>query len=128
MTAGVVGCNSEMQTREQATTAALSKYPGGTAKASETYKLAVVDHQDTSTVEVLNLTDNAVPAAKLWVNGRYVAKITGIQARGNVSVKYSDLLESGAGLADLALAKGTVAKAELQVGSDLYTVQGPTIK
>jgi hypothetical protein len=130
LTAGMVGCASnEMETRREIASAALSNYPGGVAKQSDQFQLAAVDNRGSGELDILNLTDNAVPPAKLWVNGRYVSTLAGIQARGSVKVKYGDLLESGRGMLDLAKdPKPGVAKAELQIGNELYAIQGPTIK
>jgi hypothetical protein len=129
LTLGAVGCaTNELQTRREVARAALSHYPAVQAKQSATYKLAAVDDQGAGTVEILNLTDNTTPQAKVWVNGRYVSGVPAVPARSSVTVKYGDLLEAGPGVMDLGRANSKVAKVELEVNGELFVVQGPTIK
>lgn len=122
------GSSAEIDTRREIKAAARAEYPGN-ARESDTLKLAAVDNTaGGGTLELLNLTDNSVPPAKVWVNGKYLAGTPVIPARSQVSVKYSDLLEVGAGVMDLSRSQSKIGKVEIQTGDGLFTVSGPTRK
>ena len=98
-----------------------------TADASP-YRLAVVDRRGDKQIEILNLSDTAVPASTLWVNGLFVHRLQAIPPRGTVKVKYSNLLESGRPTGDLKQLDQNARKVELQIGDRLHRVEGPAIK
>ena len=124
-----VGCTTnELETRREATTAALSNYPGN-AQESAKYKLAAVDDQNQDTLTILNLTDETIAPGTIWVNGRYVKKISSIPAQSSVTVAYNELLEGGGGVMDLSKADSEqIQKVELQTHEGLFTVMGPSRK
>lgn len=126
--ASCAGCgNKAIATREQATAAALARYPGN-PQQSEEIRLASIDHADDKKVEVANLTDRAIPTPMIWVNQTFVNKSRTIPPRGQVIVKYSELLEQGSGVRDLDMANVPVKTVEVQVGDELYTATGPSRK
>lgn len=63
-----------------------------------------------------------------WVIESFLSKIDGVPPRGSVTVKYSELIESGRSAADRASSNNTVRKAELQTPQALFTVPVPTRK
>ena len=113
--------------REAIAQAALAKYPGA-SEDTNAYRLAAVDDPSRRELTLLNLTDNAVPAATIWVNGAFVRNLTGIPPRGSVELRYSELLEAGSGTRDLRSIGQGVRKVELEIGDKLISVQGPSKK
>lgn len=126
LSAGVVGCaTNEMETRREVAQAVLSRYPGN-SRAPETFRLAAADNPGNGTVELLNLSDTAVPAGKVWVNGRFVGSVPVIEPRTTVVVNYSDLLEAGPNVMDLKRAESQVVKVEYETAQGLFAVDGPS--
>jgi len=123
---GVIGCTTnELETRREATAAALSTYPGNPQQSSE-FKLAAADDQSGKSVRILNLGDTIVPPGNLWVNGRYVAPVSAIPARSSIVVPYGSFLESGAGVMDLGKYEGDIIKVEIETSGGLYSIEGPS--
>ena len=122
------GCgNKHVATREQATLAALSTYPGNPVRSDEV-QLAAIDNPKDKEIELINLTDRTIPTPTIWVNQAYVHKAPTIKPRGQVTVDYAELIEQGQGVRDLDMANVLVRKVEVQTGDALYTVMGPSRK
>ena len=123
---GAIGCaTNELETRREVAQAALSRYPGNAQPAS-TFRLAAADNTGDRSIELLNLSDTAVPAGKVWVNGRFVASVPAIEPRTTTVVKYGDLLEAGPGVMDLKRAESQVTKVEYETSQGLFAVDGPS--
>src|SRR5688500_5330158 len=60
--------------REAISYAATASYPGEATQSSD-LQLAAIDNPDAREIELLNLTDNSIPASTLWVNGAFVKRI-----------------------------------------------------
>src|SRR5687768_3624950 len=87
------GCgNKAVQAREQATHAALSRYPGNPQR-SDDVQLAAIDDPKDKRLEIMNLTDSPIANATLWVNQTFVHKIKSLKGRDQTSMKYNELLE-----------------------------------
>ena len=126
LSAGVAGCaTNELETRREVAQAALSRYPGN-GRPADTFKLAAADDPGKRTVELHNLSDTAVPAGKVWVNGRFVASVPVIEPRATALVNYGDLLEAGPGVMDLKRAESQVTKVEYETSQGLFVVDGPS--
>jgi hypothetical protein len=122
------GCaNKQVATREQATHAALSTYPGNPQRSDEV-QLAAIDHPKDKRIDIVNLTDRAVATPTVWVNQSYVHKAATIKPRGQVTVKYSELIEQGQGVRDLDMANVDVKTVEVQTSAGLFAVMGPSRK
>ena len=122
------GCgNKAVATREQATHAALSTYPGSPQQSDE-IQLAAIDDPKRKKIQIVNLTDRTIPTPSLWVNQTFVHKARTIEPRGQITVEYEDLLEQGSGVRDLDMANVPVKTVEVQTSGGLYTVQGPSRK
>lgn len=124
--AGCAGDGStRLDARRDPTLAALAKYPGNPQK-SDDIQVVAIDRPGDKKLELANLTDRSVTFPTVWVNGAYVARAETIPPRGQVTVKYSELIEQGRSVQDLAAADGTVNTVELQTPQGLFTVLGPT--
>lgn len=120
------GCgNKAVEARRQATAAALASYPGN-AQQSDEVRLAAVDRTKDKKVEILNLADRSVQSPTVWVNQTFLAKTESIPPRGQVTVRYSDLIEQGTGVRDLDMANVPVKTVEVQTAEGLFTVMGPS--
>jgi hypothetical protein len=123
-----LGCaNKAVQTREQATHAALSRYPGNPQRSND-IQIAAIDDPGEKRLEILNLTDRTITDATLWINQRFVHKIKSLKGRDQMSMKYNELIEQGGGVRDLDMANVPVKTVEIQTPDGLYTVQGPSRK
>ena len=89
-------------------------------------QVAAIDDPKDHELELLNLTDNSIPASTLWVNGAFVKRIPALAPRGTLKVKYSELLEAGRGTNDLKSVGQAARKIELQTAQGLMAVQGPS--
>ena len=118
------------QPRDAITYAARAKYPGNPTAMPEMPRVqaAAVDYRGLNEIEILNLSDNAIPASTVWVNGSYLTRIDTIPPKGTTVVKYGQLLEAGAGTQDLKMAKQSPSKVELQTADGLTPIQGPAVK
>ena len=115
------------QPRQEITFAATAEYPGEAQLASSSdLQVAAVDNTSMDRLELLNLTDNSIPASTLWVNGSFVKRIPTIPPRGTLIVKYGELLEAGRGTQDLKSVGQSARKVELQTQQGLVAVQGPS--
>lgn len=122
------GCgNRAVETRQQATAAALATYPGNPQQSDE-IQLAAIDHAKDKEVEILNLTDRSIQSPTIWVNGNFLNRTKTIPPRGQVSVKYSQLIEQGGGVRDLDMVNVPVKTVEVQTAQGLFTVLGPSRK
>ena len=128
-----VGCETSQiarvgdEPREAITYAATAKYPGeAQLSRSSDIKVAAIDNPNMDQLELLNLTDNSIPASTLWVNGAFVRRIPTIPPRGTLVVKYAELLEAGRGTQDLKSVNQQARKVELQTQQGLIAVQGPS--
>ncbi len=111
--------------REAISYAATASYPGEATQSSD-LQLAAIDNPDAREIELLNLTDNSIPASTLWVNGAFVKRIPSIPPRGTFKVKYNELLEAGTGTNDLQSVGQVARKVEIQTPQGLMAVQGPS--
>jgi hypothetical protein len=111
--------------REAITFAAQARYPGGatTRSASDVRAVALYDN-DRKALDVYNIGTQAIPATALWVNGRFVAKLSNISPRSHTTVKYEELIEAGAGINDFAKMQTTPAQVEIQTRDGLHPVLG----
>jgi hypothetical protein len=126
MAAVAGGCgHSELETRQRASIAATAKYPADTQPTASLFSVAAVDDAGRGELQLLNLSDAAVPQSTVWVNGRFVSRIETIPARGIVAVRYVHLIEAGQAVSDLAREKQAVTKVELQTPQALVKVLGP---
>ena len=131
---GLGGCSTDrvsqvgQEPRAAISDAALASYPQAPAASSDRVQAAAVDHPDLKEVEIFNLADQSIPAARVWVNGNFLAQINSIPPRGSVIVKYSNLLEAGRAVNDLKQLQQPVRKVELQTREGLFKVQGPAMK
>ena len=92
------------------------------------YRLAAVDDRGDREIEVLNLSDMAIPASAVWVNGLFVHRIPAIAQRGSAKVKYDELLQAGRPTNDLKQLNQPVRKIEVQIDNRLHPVDGPSVK
>ena len=121
---GQVGRNP----REVITYAATASYPGG-ARESEDVRAVALNYPGREEIEIHNLTDRSIPAEAVWVNGRYVREVVGdIAPRGQVTVRYGNLVEAGPGTRDLDTLNRPVERVELQTPGGLFSVFGPVNK
>jgi hypothetical protein len=116
--------------REAIAYAATAKYPAvaATAPAQTGMQVAAVDDTENKKVTIMNLTDNAIPPATVWVNGAYLHRTATIAPRGMASINYSELLMAGPSPQDLKASGQSVRKVELQTHDGFFTVQGPSKK
>jgi hypothetical protein len=122
------GCgNKAIRTREQATAAALARYPGDPQQSDE-IRLAAVDHAKDKKVEILNLTDRSIESPTIWVNQTFLNRTRTIPPRGQVTVKYSELLEQGGGVRDLDMVNVPVKTVEVETAQGLFSVTGTSRK
>ena len=113
--------------REAITYAATAKYPGDAQKSDRVQVTAINDDGAHETV-LYNLSNRSVPDSTVWVNGAFVTKIDMIPPKGSVTVKHSELLESGPGTGDVKRLDQPVTRVELQTPDGLFTVSGPAQK
>ena len=106
--------------------AATASYPGEPMAATKDFQVAALDNPDAHELELLNLTDNSIPASSVWVNGAFVKRIASIPPRGTLKVKYSELLEAGRSVNDLQSVGQIARKVEIQTPQGLMAVQGPS--
>ena len=110
---------------EAITYAARAKYPGNSAQHSERVHAVAINNPDGKTLDVYNLGMESIPATAIWVNGAFVKQISSISPKGNVTVKYVELLEAGPSAKSMSELERTVQKVELQTTDGLYYVEGP---
>ena len=129
----VAGCETSTlsrvgeEPREAITFAATAEYPGEAQLVnSSDFQIAAIDNPDANELELLNLTDNSIPASTLWVNGAFLKRIPSIAPRGTLKVKYGELLEAGPSTNDFKSVGQTARKVELQTPQGLMAVQGPS--
>ena len=128
ITAWCAGCgNKAVEARRQATVAALASYPGNPQQSDEV-RLAAVDRTKDKKIDVLNLTDRSVQSPTIWVNQTFLSKTETIPPRGQVTIKYSALIEQGTGVRDLDMANVPVKAVEVQTAEGLFSVMGPSRK
>jgi len=108
--------------------AATAHYPGNAMNSTANVLVGALDRPGEKRIELLNLSDNAVPDAKVWVNGAYVRQIGTLPPRGTTSVDYSGMLQAGQTAMDFARAEQAVTKVEIETGNVLYRVLGPAVK
>jgi len=131
--AAVVGCRTSdvaqvgPEPRAEISYAATAKYPGA-ARESDEVKLTAVTDPENDDLTIFNVTDNAIGPATIWVNGAFVHRVSGIAPRASVKIKHAELLQAGAGTADLKRLEQPVRKVEIQTKDGLFTVQGPSQK
>jgi len=87
-----------------------------------------VDDRENDEIQILNLSDNAIPDPTIWVNGTYVRRVPTIAPRGSSTIGYSGLLQAGQTAMDFKRANQPVTKVELQTADGLFQVQGPSRK
>jgi hypothetical protein len=108
--------------------AATAHYPGNPQAATTSVMAAAIDHPRDEQIEIINLSDNAIPSPTIWVNGAYLRQLTTLPPRGDVIIAYDGLLQGGNTASDFKRAQQPVTKVELQTGGALYTVLGPAVK
>jgi hypothetical protein len=129
-----VGCTAdrpsqvEPDTRAAIGYAATAHYPSTPAQRSDQVLAAAVNYPSTKQIEILNLTQNAIPTPSVWVNGVYVRRIETIPPQGSVTLRYANLLQAGQAQNDFSMMQQPVTKVEMETSSGFYQVLGPAVK
>jgi hypothetical protein len=129
-----VGCTAdrpsqvEPDTRAAIGYAATARYPTTPAQRSDQTVAAVVNYPSTKQIEILNLSQNAIPTPSVWVNGAYVRRIQTIPPQGTVTLRYANLLQAGQAQNDFSMMQQPVTKVEIETNNGFYTVLGPAVK
>jgi hypothetical protein len=110
--------------REAITFAAQSSYPSN-PKYVDQYKAVALYDATRKEIDIYNLGKDPVPATAVWVNGRFVSRVSTISPRSHISVPYKELIESGAGVNDFAQMATVPIQVELQTRDGLVAAQGP---
>jgi hypothetical protein len=108
--------------------AATTTYPANPRQATTAVLAAAIDYPREKSIEILNLSDNAIATPTLWVNGNYLRQLATIPPRGAIAVRYAGLLQSGYTAMDFERANQPVTKVELHTTGGLYQVLGPAVK
>lgn len=130
----LVGCatkrvaNVDPDARAAIGFAATARYPGNAMNSTANVLLAALDYPNQHKLDVLNLSDSAVPDPSLWINGAYVRKLPTIPPRGTVTINYSGVLQAGQTANDFERAGQTVTQVEIQANNGLYRVLGPAVR
>lgn len=131
-----VGCATQEMSevgrapRQAIAFAATAKYPGN-PQQSDKIKAVAFDSADRGELEIHNLGNHTIAYPAVWVNGAFVSKLnTSIPPQSHATVKYTELLEAGAGTNDLTKVgkDQPVQKVELQTPDGLFAVEGPARK
>lgn len=102
--------------------AASTEFPRD-AEASDDLRAAALIDRRANTVRVLNFSDRPLRDASIWVNGSFVNRVDTIPANGSITIPSADFYDAtGRSLSAQATTANVV---QLQVGDDLYNLQGP---
>jgi hypothetical protein len=113
-------------TRETIGYAATAHYPGNPQWRPDKVQAAAVDDHKNEQLQVLNLSDNAIPTPTIWVNGQFVRRVETIGPRGSTTISYPGLLAAGNTAMDFHRAGQRVSKVEIQTADGLFQCQGPS--
>ena len=84
---------------------------------------AVVVNQDKGTIRIYNFGDRAINDANVWINNTYVYRADAVPPRGSATLPLKAFFDRD-GRA-LALKSTSIDRVQVEVGDDLYNLQGP---
>ena len=113
-------------TREAIGYAATAHYPGNPQWRPDKVQAAAVDDHKNEELQILNLSDNAIPTPTIWVNGQFVRRVQTIGPRGSTTISYPGLLAAGNTAMDFQRAGQRVSKVEIETADGLFQCQGPS--
>src|ERR1700710_1527735 len=93
---GIAGCATQSvnqvgeRPREAITFAAQATYPGNPKTSDQARGVALYDSAR-KVIDVYNVSSQAIPATAVWVNGRFVSRLTTISPKSHVSIPYAEL-------------------------------------
>lgn len=80
-----------METRKDVTRAVLASYRRG-AQRSDEVQVSAVDDPGKKVITQNNLIDRSIPTPTVWVNGTYLYRAETIPPRGQMVVKYANMI------------------------------------
>lgn len=114
-----LGSKSSGEQAQLAAYAATARYPGD-AKPSTDLRAAALINPKSDAVKIVNLSDQPVRDANVWVNGTFVRKVNIVPAHGAVVLDRSEFFDaSGQNMTKL---NAPVHKVEIQTGDHLYAL------
>ena len=113
---------TDAQRTQLAAFAAQQQYPRD-ASASNDLRAAVLINRENNTLRILNFSDRPLNDAVVWVNGAFVHRVAAIPPNGSVTIPRDQFYDSNG--RSLANQSTTANRVQVQLGDQLYNLQGP---